>query len=157
MLVYFGWPVAHDDAPERAVRAWRFATGGRARPEARRVQQFKADLGGAPHSWFEIAGSPYHAESPLHLVREGILRQALGWEAEASDEARLDTLVRGVEIAGLEPPEAVPLLAALLDLPLPPGVSRPSSCRPSSSGGGGSSRRSSGGRMPRRGSSRSSS
>jgi tetratricopeptide (TPR) repeat protein len=89
--------------------------------KSRLVQQFKADLTGAPHTWIEAAASPHHADSPLYLLRESVLKQAFAWDSDTSTQARLDTLATAVEAAGFEAAKAVPLLASVLDLPLPVG------------------------------------
>jgi predicted ATPase len=71
-----------------------------------------------PHSWLECRCSPYTQNSALYPVIE-LVEQALGFEDELSPEQKLERLERNLALAGLEPAEAVPLLASLLLLRLP--------------------------------------
>jgi class 3 adenylate cyclase len=62
--------------------------------------------------------SPYHTNSALYPVIEHLQRLTPG-HRDASSAARLDTLEQTLQTAGLPVAEAVPLLAALLSLPVP--------------------------------------
>jgi TOMM system kinase/cyclase fusion protein len=62
--------------------------------------------------------SPYHTNSALYPVIEH-LQRLLHWHHHATPAARLDTLEQALRTVGLPPAQAVPLLAALLSLPVP--------------------------------------
>jgi class 3 adenylate cyclase/predicted ATPase len=62
--------------------------------------------------------SPYHANSAFYPVIDH-LQRLLHWHRDESPAARLSTLEQAVQAARLPLEEAVPLLAALLAVPLP--------------------------------------
>jgi predicted ATPase len=62
--------------------------------------------------------SPYHTNSALYPVIAH-LQRLLHWQHHATPAARLDTLEQALQTAGLPLGETVPLLAALLSLPVP--------------------------------------
>ena len=62
--------------------------------------------------------SPYHTNSALYPVIDH-LQRLLHWHRDVSPTARLTTLEQAVQAARLPLEEAVPLLAALLSLPVP--------------------------------------
>jgi hypothetical protein len=64
--------------------------------------------------------SPYTMNSSLFPIIDHIQR-VLGWQSGEAEETKLEKLEQGLQDAGLILQDAVPLLAALLDLSLPPG------------------------------------
>ena len=62
--------------------------------------------------------SPYHTNSALYPVIEH-LQRLLHWHRDATPDARLATLEQALQTAGLPLAEVVPLVAALLSLPVP--------------------------------------
>jgi TOMM system kinase/cyclase fusion protein len=62
--------------------------------------------------------SPYHTNSALYPVIEH-LHRLLHWHREATPDTRLAMLEQALQKAGLPLAEVVPLLAALLSLPVP--------------------------------------
>ncbi len=62
--------------------------------------------------------SPYMTNSAMHPVIEHVQR-VLGWEREDSTEAKLDKLEQALRATSLSIEETVPLVAALLSLPVP--------------------------------------
>jgi tRNA A37 threonylcarbamoyladenosine biosynthesis protein TsaE len=62
--------------------------------------------------------SPYHTNSALHPVIEH-LQRLLHWDLGATAETRLAMLEQALQTAGLPLGEVVPLMAALLSLPIP--------------------------------------
>ena len=62
--------------------------------------------------------SPYHTNSAFYPVIDH-LQRLLHWHRDVSPEARLTTLEQAIQAARLPLEEAVPLLAALLSLPVP--------------------------------------
>ena len=71
---------------------------------------------GAPR--LTLRCSPYHTNSAFYPVIEH-LQRLLHWHRDASPEARLTTLEQALQTARLPLAEVVPLLAALLSLPVP--------------------------------------
>jgi class 3 adenylate cyclase len=78
------------------------------------------DLAGVPHTWLECGGTPYFANTPFYALTE-LLRQFFAWRENDSVEVRVAALTRALENAGLDVIEALPLVAPLLDLPVPEG------------------------------------
>jgi predicted ATPase len=70
---------------------------------------------GAPR--LTLRCSPYHTNSALYPVIEH-LQRLLHWHHDAAPAARLDTLEQALRTVGLPLAQAVPLLAALLSLPV---------------------------------------
>jgi TOMM system kinase/cyclase fusion protein len=62
--------------------------------------------------------SPYHTNSALYPVIEH-LQRLLHWQRDASPEAKLATLEQAIQTARLPLAEVVPVVAALLSLPVP--------------------------------------
>src|SRR5690348_3166778 len=86
--------------------------------KSRLVQRFREQIAGTPHSWVEAAAGPFFQNTPFHPVT-GMLRELLAWRGEESAEEQLTQLESVLEFAGLQPVEALPLIAPLLNLPLP--------------------------------------
>ena len=77
------------------------------------------DAGGAR---LTLRCSPYHTNSAFYPVIDH-LQRLLHWHHDAAPAARLATLEQALRTAGLPLVEAVPLLAALLSLPVPDALS----------------------------------
>ena len=90
--------------------------------KSRLAQVLHEDLAGVPHIWLESGGALYFANTPFYAVI-GLLGQIFlsGARADDSPEDRVAALERALEAAGLSLPEALPLVAPLLDLPIPTG------------------------------------
>src|SRR5207249_8781963 len=76
------------------------------------------ELAAAPHTRIECQGAPVFQNTPFHPV-EDMFRQGSAWRGDESAAERLRELERAFELAGLRLPEAVPLVAPLLRLPVP--------------------------------------
>ena len=87
--------------------------------KSRLVQRFHEQITGTPHSWIEAAAGAFFQNTPFYPVTE-MLKQALAWRGNESAEEQLTLLEPRLELAALNPAEAIPLLAPLLNLPLPP-------------------------------------
>jgi class 3 adenylate cyclase/predicted ATPase len=87
--------------------------------KSRLVQEFRATLGETPHTYVEWSSSQLLQNTPLHPVAEWG-RQRFGG-AETPGEQRLADLENTLRLIGLEPTEYAPLLAPLVDIPLPEG------------------------------------
>ena len=86
--------------------------------KSRLVQVLKEHITSEPHTRIEWRGSPYHQQSALYPVIDHLQRLLRGHHNASPDEP-LPTLEAVLTASGMALPEAVPLLAALLSLPLP--------------------------------------
>jgi len=87
--------------------------------KSRLVQVLKDHVAHEPHARIEWRGSSYHQQSALYPVIAH-LHRLLQWRENETPQEKLHTLETTLAAAGLTLPEVVPLLAALLSLPLPP-------------------------------------
>jgi predicted ATPase len=85
--------------------------------KSRLVEEFHARLRDVPHTWTEWSCSQLLQSTPLHPVTEWG-RQRFGG-AEVPIERRLADLENILTLTKLNPAENVPLLAPLLNMPLP--------------------------------------
>ena len=84
--------------------------------KSRLVEQFHARLAETPHTWTEWSASQLLQNTPLHPIAEwGRLR--FGVDARA--DKQLADLEGTLRLIGLDPTEHAPLLAPLVDIPLP--------------------------------------
>ena len=86
--------------------------------KSRLLQAFRERLADTPHTWLECRCSPYTAGSAFHPLIE-LVEQGLGFKRADDPATKLRRLEGGIERAGLAVPAVVPLIAALLSLPLP--------------------------------------
>src|SRR5262245_2268175 len=86
--------------------------------KSRLVEEFRARLGDTPHTWIEWSSSQLLQNTPLHPV--------LGWGRarfggpEVAPEQRLGELEMVLTQIKLDAGELAPLLAPLVDIPVPP-------------------------------------
>jgi predicted ATPase len=90
--------------------------------KSRLVEEFHARLGATPHTWAEWSCSQLLQSTPLHPIADWG-RQRFGG-ADVPAEQRLADLENTLALVKLDPAENAPLLAPLLDIPLPkePGL-----------------------------------
>ena len=86
--------------------------------KSRLIEEFHARLVDTPHTWVEWSSSQLLQNTPLHPIAEWG-RQRFG-SADVPAERRLADLESTLQSINLDPTENVPLLAHLLDIPLPP-------------------------------------
>jgi predicted ATPase/class 3 adenylate cyclase len=86
--------------------------------KSRLVHALRDLLAADRHTWLECHGSPHHQNSALHPIIE-LLGQGLHLARGRTPEERIARVERGLDLVGLPLAEIVPLLAALLALPLP--------------------------------------
>src|SRR5262249_9227636 len=86
--------------------------------KSRLVEEFRTRIKDDPHRWIECAGQQLFEGTPFHAVSQ-ILDQALGCHGDESTEERLSQLQRSLEHAGMKLREAMPLIAEMLNLPIP--------------------------------------
>jgi tetratricopeptide (TPR) repeat protein len=85
--------------------------------KSRLFDEFRARLGETPHTWVEWASSQLLQNTPLHPLTEwGRLRFG---GADIAPEKRLAALESALAQVRLDPAENAPLLAPLLDIPMP--------------------------------------
>ena len=83
--------------------------------KSRLLRHFHEQIAGTLHTWIEAGAGAFFQNTPFYPVSE-MLRQFLG-EAQPQDQvAQLETQL---SLAGLKPAETMPLIAPLLNLPLP--------------------------------------
>jgi class 3 adenylate cyclase/tetratricopeptide (TPR) repeat protein len=84
--------------------------------KSRLVQRFNEQIVATPHTWLQSAAGVFFQNTPFFPIAE-MLKQALAWRADESAEQQLTQLGQALELAGLKPSEAIPLIAPLLNLP----------------------------------------
>jgi class 3 adenylate cyclase len=84
--------------------------------KSRLLQRFHEQIVGTPHTWVEAGAGAFFQNTPFYPVTE-MLRQFLGDEPT---EDHLTQLESRLTASGLKAVEAIPLIAPLLSLPLPP-------------------------------------
>jgi class 3 adenylate cyclase/predicted ATPase len=84
--------------------------------KSRLMEEFHARLGETPHTWTEWSSSQLLQNTPLHPIAEWG-HQRFG--ADLPAEQRLADLESSLGLVGLDPIEYAPLLAPLVDVPLP--------------------------------------
>jgi tetratricopeptide (TPR) repeat protein len=83
--------------------------------KSRLVEEFRATLGEAPHTFVEWSSSQLLQNTPLHPVADWG-RQRFG--ADEPADRRLADLENTLRLIGLDPVEYAPLLAPLVEIPL---------------------------------------
>ena len=84
--------------------------------KSRLMEEFHGRLGEAPHTWVEWSSSQLLQNTPLHPIAEWG-RQRFG--VDLPTKQRLADFENTLELVGLDPTEYAPLLAPLVDVPLP--------------------------------------
>ncbi|HZZ24763.1 MAG TPA: AAA family ATPase, partial [Roseiarcus sp.] len=84
--------------------------------KSRLVEEFRSKLTETPHTFVEWPSSQLLQNTPLHPIAE-CGRQRFG--ADLSGETRLADLENTLSLIGLDPAEYAPLLAPLVEIPLP--------------------------------------
>jgi tetratricopeptide (TPR) repeat protein len=85
--------------------------------KSRLVAEFRLNLGEAPHTFVEWSSSQLLQNTPLHPIAEWGRQRFGGGETPAPQ--RLSDLENTLRLIGLGPDEYAPLLAPLVDIPLP--------------------------------------
>jgi class 3 adenylate cyclase/tetratricopeptide (TPR) repeat protein len=85
--------------------------------KSRLIEEFHTRLADTPHTWVEWSSSQLLQNTPLHPIADWG-RQRFGG-ADVAPERRLAELESTLAQVKLDPAEYVPLLASLVDIPLP--------------------------------------
>ncbi|HKV53008.1 MAG TPA: AAA family ATPase, partial [Candidatus Binataceae bacterium] len=85
--------------------------------KSRLVQEFRQRIAGERHTWLESAAAALLQNTPFYSVVE-MLRQTFHWHGNQNQERRLAALEASLAATGAALDEAVPLIAALLELPV---------------------------------------
>ena len=80
------------------------------------MEEFRAQLGETPHTWIDWSSSQLLQNTPLHPIAEWGRHR---FDADLSAALRLADLENTLGLIGLDPSEYAPLLAPLVDVPLP--------------------------------------
>jgi class 3 adenylate cyclase/tetratricopeptide (TPR) repeat protein len=120
--------VGREDELRLLMNRWERALGGEGQValiigeagigKSRLVQRFHEQIVDTPHTWVEAAGGAFFQNTPFYAVTE-MLRELLAWRGDEPAEEQFAQLESALGLAGLKPTEAVPLLAPLLNLPIP--------------------------------------
>ena len=120
--------VGRDEEVALVQRRWTQATTGMGQVvlisgeagigKSRLVQVLKDHVAAEPHARIEWRGSPHHQQSALYPIIDH-LRRLLRWHQGDPPTEQLHRLEATLITSGMELPEAVPLVAALLSLPSP--------------------------------------
>jgi class 3 adenylate cyclase/tetratricopeptide (TPR) repeat protein len=120
--------IGRDDETVMLMRRWERARQGDGQlvlivgepglGKSRLIEEFHGRLSDTPHTWVEWSCSQLLQNTPLHPIAEWG-RQRFGG-ADVPAERRLAELESSLSQVKLDPAENVPLLAPLLDIPLPP-------------------------------------
>ena len=106
------WGVAREGEGQVVLIAGEAGIG-----KSRVIHQFHERLAGTPHRWVEGAAEPYFQNTPFHALG-GIVNQAFSLNTDQKPDEILDQLERALKQNGIEYPEAVVLIAQLLNLPV---------------------------------------
>jgi class 3 adenylate cyclase len=86
--------------------------------KSRLLHRFRETLTGTPHIWIDAAAGAFYQNTPFYPVTE-MLRQALFAGGDGHPDA-IAQMAGALTQVGLDSAAAIPLLAPLLNLPLPP-------------------------------------
>jgi class 3 adenylate cyclase/tetratricopeptide (TPR) repeat protein len=86
--------------------------------KSRLVQRFHEQIAGTPHTWIGAVAGAFFQNTPFYAVTE-MLRELLVWRGDEPADKQLERLEPSLELAGLNPAKALPLIAPLLNLPIP--------------------------------------
>jgi AAA ATPase domain len=86
--------------------------------KSRLIEEFRTRLADTPHTWVEWSSSQLLQNTPFHPIADWGRQRFGGPEAPA--ERRLGDLETSLAQVKLDPVEYIPLLAPLVDIPLPP-------------------------------------
>lgn len=86
--------------------------------KSRLVREFHERIAGEACIWIESASDQLAQSRPYYAVT-GMLRRGLGWRGDEGVEWQIGSLATSLQSVGLKASEALPLVAPLLNLPIP--------------------------------------
>jgi predicted ATPase len=86
--------------------------------KSRLLHRFHERIADTPHTWVDAMAGPFFQNTPFYPVTD-LLQQFLGGNEDKSLGEPLAQLEPRLALAGLDPAEAIPLIAPLLNLPPP--------------------------------------
>jgi predicted ATPase len=86
--------------------------------KSRLLQHFQQQIAPTPHTWAEAPAAPLFQNTPFYPLGE-LLRQFLAAPIDKPSYDQSARLEPALEMAGIRPAEAIPLIAPLLNLPVP--------------------------------------
>lgn len=89
--------------------------------KSRVLYRFRETLVGTPHIWIDAAAGAFFQNTPFYAIAELLHRSFFAQGDSISDG--ITRMAEGLSGVGLDPASTVPLLAPLLNLPLPPEYS----------------------------------
>jgi class 3 adenylate cyclase len=87
--------------------------------KSRILQHFHQQILATPHTWVEAAAAPSFQNTPFYPIAE-LLRQFSASPGDEPENNQLSELEPQLTAAGLNPDEAIPLIAPMLNLRIPP-------------------------------------
>lgn len=109
--------------------------------KSRLIHRFREQMASTPHRWIEGAATPLYQNTPFYPISEVLrnltwhqsldrldkyLKESLGQDNDSTAEAeqpvgdhRIEELQSELTLAGLTPGDSIPLIAPLLDIPVP--------------------------------------
>jgi class 3 adenylate cyclase/predicted ATPase len=88
--------------------------------KSRLVRRFREQIAGTPHTWVEAGADAFYQNTPFYPVGEMLRQMLAGSGGNSEPEYQLAQLTPRLELAGIKAAEAIPLIAPLLNLRLPP-------------------------------------
>jgi predicted ATPase len=85
--------------------------------KSRFIQRFREEIAATAYTWIECATAPFFQNTPFYAVAD-MLQESFHWGGNHNIEQRITALEASLALAELDPNEAVPLIAPLLELPL---------------------------------------
>ena len=104
------------------MRGQRAARARRGRSRDRKVapgRGFRARIKPDPHLWIECAGEQFFENTPFYAVIPRCSTRAWVGAGDEGNEERLIQLERSLELAGMKLGGTVPVIAEMLNLPIP--------------------------------------
>jgi hypothetical protein len=92
--------------------------------KSRLVQRFRELIADTRHTWVESAAASLHQNTPFHTI-EDMLQQAFQWRGQQTPEERISGLEASLKLAGVKLDDAVPLIAPLMNIAVPPSYIPP--------------------------------
>ena len=86
--------------------------------KSRLLQHFHQQILSTPHTWIEAAATPSSQNTPFYPIAE-MLRQFGAPRGDEPGSHQLEQLEPQLTTAGLNPTEVIPLIAPILNLPVP--------------------------------------